>query len=518
MAMALAIDTNHMLQHCIPYNEPLRMGRSRGRYELHKLHAYATAWSTSLHNSSAMPAFELTTATPATQAALDWQADQDDVLDDLEVFHHLKHMATTYSFPEAPYDDGAMGASCTTLVASVQSPIFNLRAQGRPPNSFHRYSLRMIVFEYNYYVCNIFGYDFNGMDESGIGETNMHKVLPSDGDARRSCYNLLPWFLSPRIVWATTAENPAVLWHMQLDFVDLLSPIGQSSRSLGKRRRSLNPFHRVSSTGGDHTSRGLNHLPEAKRFKGVRYRPDRRTWVAEMRPPKSKNKVSFGDFKCQIQAARAVDAAYHYFHKIHHINFADSCEILTTKPAPAELSGEDMLRFVKEQAKWLASMAYSLPPTPTSALARAAVDVALVDPYEVFPESSRGFNAVTFRFRSFSEITPSSSSHTDKADDGISQPIPNFAAADHVGVVNEVEEGQSMFQWMLENAMVDPARSPVARKLSSSVQIIDELADWTDSCSRILPSFLNSPGSEQRMMSPGLDVLSMSPPATLYLW
>jgi hypothetical protein len=62
-------------------------------------------------------------------------------------------------------------------------------------------------------------------------------------------------------------------------------------------------------------------LPEAKRFKGVRFRDERNRWIAEMKPPRSKNKVSFGDFKSQTEAARAVDAAFFYYGKTEqHLN------------------------------------------------------------------------------------------------------------------------------------------------------------------------------------------------------
>lgn len=103
-----------------------------------------------------------------------------------------------------------------------------------------------------------------------------------------------------------------------------------------------------------------DRLSEEKQFKGVRYRPDRKKWVAEMKPPKHGNKVSFGEFKSQEQAARVVDAAFYYYQKPHFLNFPESTsEVLASKPMPAGVDEKEKLVFVKEQAKWLASMDHS---------------------------------------------------------------------------------------------------------------------------------------------------------------
>lgn len=97
------------------------------------------------------------------------------------------------------------------------------------------------------------------------------------------------------------------------------------------------------------------------KYKGVRFRADRKSWVAEMKPFKYKNKISFGDFKSREEAARAVDAAFFYYDKNKWRNFRDSPTFL--KPLPVPLSEEAKLKFVKEQARALASWALRLPST-----------------------------------------------------------------------------------------------------------------------------------------------------------
>ena len=98
-----------------------------------------------------------------------------------------------------------------------------------------------------------------------------------------------------------------------------------------------------------------------RKYKGVRFRADRKSWVAEMKPFKYKNKVSFGDFKSAMEAARAVDVAFYYYDKNKWRNFRDSPTFLP--PLPGSLNEEGKLKFVKEQARSLAFMALGLPST-----------------------------------------------------------------------------------------------------------------------------------------------------------
>lgn len=100
--------------------------------------------------------------------------------------------------------------------------------------------------------------------------------------------------------------------------------------------------------------------PQAK-YKGVRFRADRKSWVAEMKPFKYKNKVSFGDFKSAMEAARAVDAAFFYYDKNKWRNFCDSPAFLS--PLPGALTEEAKLKFVKEKARSMAFCALQLPST-----------------------------------------------------------------------------------------------------------------------------------------------------------
>lgn len=98
-----------------------------------------------------------------------------------------------------------------------------------------------------------------------------------------------------------------------------------------------------------------------RKYKGVRFRADRKSWVAEMKPFKYKNKVSFGDFKSAMEAARAVDAAFYYYDKNKWRNFRDSPEFLP--PLPGALDEEGKLKFVKEQARLLAFWTLLVPST-----------------------------------------------------------------------------------------------------------------------------------------------------------
>jgi hypothetical protein len=448
--MALAIDTRYLLEQWVPDQEDYLDAYvgSRGRFQLHRVCAYATI----VHNCST---FKRQRFDPdVQQSALNWQADPDDDLHEVEVFHHLKQLAATSSLvpPE-------QASTTTTLVASALSPTFLARVQD--PSAFHRYSVKMI------------------MEEKGNGHTYASKTSLSDVISSRrrlwACVN------DPKLVWASATERHdlSVVWHIQLDFVDLHSPVTDPDSTPGKRRRTLNAFQQVPSR--EDASRDL---PEAKRFNGVRFRPDRNRWVAEMKPPRSKNKVSFGDFKSQTEAARVVDVAFHYYGK--PLNFADTPQILSTQPSAAGLDEEATLKLVKEQARWLASRA---------AAASEHVETS---------ESSSICTAVTSRFRSFSEITLSSLScgGTDEADDGISQPSfvetmePSFTDE---GVVNE--EGQSVFlRGHVENATwVDPCDVLTSREYSSGTRT----------------TFVSSPGVEQpfRIQRTSMDFLILSPPA-----
>lgn len=378
----MEIDTEDLRERFVPRQEKfLKYGGTfpNERYQLQRVYILATV----LHNASkighVLPKFE---NCPRTQHALDWQADQETDLDEVEVYKSLKQMAATINFgPGISHNIGA-----TTLVASAPcahaESALSAQTERRPRPRFLRNSIRVsMLCSYSYSTRNGFNC---GMTDPTIVFSDRKK------DQLNSLLSPLQW--APKIVWPKGAERKPVLWHMQFDFVDLFTPIGQSSAScLGKRRRALNPFHQVSlpHEGEDY---GDYRAWEAKRFKGVRWRDNRRTYVAEMRPLKAKNKVSFGDFHSLTEAVRAVDAAYHYFHKDDHINFPDSRELLTRiSPEPPGLSAGDKLKFVKERAKWLASIAPT-PPCAGSSLGFGSLLETL--PQSVFNDNEERENAM----------------------------------------------------------------------------------------------------------------------------
>lgn len=66
-----------------------------------------------------------------------------------------------------------------------------------------------------------------------------------------------------------------------------------------------------------------------------------------MKPPKCKNKVSFGEFQSQTEAARVVDVAFHHYDK--QLNSADTPQILSKLQTSAGLNAEEKLKLVKKQ-------------------------------------------------------------------------------------------------------------------------------------------------------------------------
>ena len=308
---------------------------------------------------------------------------------------------------------------------SVQCPTYAARAQGRPSSSFYRHSLRTsTIRNHTSEVAHGCYFRLNQSDMSAVACNFRGKLTR----------------IRHPIVWSSDEEKTecVALWQLQLDFVDLQSRTPKLSWRPRKRRRTLNSFLQVSLRGEEATP-GVNHAPEAKRFKGVRYRHKRRTWTAEMKPPKNKNKVAFGEFRSQTQAARAVDAAFYYYGKTHLLNFKDTPRILSSRPAPAGLNEEDEVKFVKGQAKWLASMASTLPsstPSPSSTAPDAAPSP---NRFEI-SELPRGFRIPT--------PTILSSLRVEGADDGVcsgsndSEPSPMASPMAVTNVVNYPGEEQ----------------------------------------------------------------------------
>lgn len=452
--MALAIDAVPLARALIPRLQRY-LDQYTGRFQIHRVCAHATV----IHDSSAFRRLLVARESLAKQEALDWQADQGDDLDEAEVFHHLQNQAATSPLLLKTFSQTERTRSTTVLVASALSPSFSAATQGRPASSFHRHSLRCSFLKRNLVLSHAFAYS-----------SAIPKVFPNAGEHYAWVY-----FPEPdlKIVWENdTGYKPFVVWNLQLDVVDLFTRI--TTYNPGKRRRTaLNQFLSldVDSTPGN------GHLPERKRFKGVRCRHDRRTWVAEMKPYKGKSKVQFGEFKSQTQAARAVDAAFHHYGKPHLLNFPDSSpQILSARPGiVAGIDEEEKLRSVKEQAKWLASIA-STSTLPSMTNPRPSV------PSNESLQWSRVCSAVPSEFRSFSEITSSfSSGGADDADDGISQrqhPVPMFPC------------------------------SPCSTSAQSSLQITDGW-DAPEFSSGIFKNFVN-PCSQSCM-----EFLVLSPPAPM---
>lgn len=422
--MALGIDTKHMVEKWIPDHENHlddALGTS-GRLQMQRVYAHATV----IHDPAVMRRLSEARGRPLSrrkQAVLDWQPDEEDEQSEWEVFRHLHDLYETAS-------ERSAGFRATTT--SAESPSFAARAQGRAPSSFRRYSIKISMLRndrneaYGMYL---------------ITHTDLQKLFPN---ARHGSW--CKWGYEPKILCSNARHRCAVFWQLQIDFVDLLSRKTEAAPRLGKRRRTMDAFLRVESS-----SQGRVAVRE-KRFKGVRYRPERKAWVAEMKPPGSRNKASFGDFRSDTEAARAVDAAFHYYGKAEDVlNFADTPHILATRAAPAALDEEEKLRFVKEQAKWLAAMASTLPPSAFAA-ARATSSVVSMSA----PESSRGCTSDSLGFRSLPEVASSLS-----CGDGAFQPQPwvqphamvaDFAAA---GDMHGFSEGQGVLEWSVENAIAD---------------------------------------------------------------
>lgn len=207
------------------------------------------------------------------------------------------------------------------------------------------------------------------------GHTDFQKIIK---DHRRNL--TMNWGIrpGPNIVGIESLPKAGVFWCIQIDLVDLQSSRYHNAQHVGKRRRrSMDPFIRVESPRHEEAiAEGLNHAkdhrsqreqpPEAKRFRGVRYRPNRRTWVAEIKPPEARNKVSLGDFKSQLQAAHAADVAFHYYGKTNLLNFPGIVSLLP--PVPENLVNDvRKLEFVKKEVKRIASIGFTTSPSASGA-------------------------------------------------------------------------------------------------------------------------------------------------------
>lgn len=342
--MALGIDTRNLVEKWIPRLEQLlsRATFARDRYQVHRVYACATVLT---QDEAAIQ--DISTNTPSfsvTQRALDWQPQDDDELNEGDVYNHLVQMSG-YEF----------SARENSFLTNAESPTFAATAEGRPASAFQRCSFRLSTLEVYSSGCEYPGYH--------VGASTLQE--PDSATARKVPSEWWESMLDddgPELIWPLPGERSAVLWHVQVDLLDMLSP--RSGRH--RRRRKYGPFQQVTHAGYESPSSDDNPVSAAKRFNGVRYRRERKTFIAEMKIPKTKNKESFGDFKSAPEAARAVDAAYYYYNVREKVNFPDAAHILSSQPKPAQLTEKDMLKLVKERAKWLASHTPTLPSCPSS--------------------------------------------------------------------------------------------------------------------------------------------------------
>lgn len=170
-------------------------------------------------------------------------------------------------------------AGTTTLVASVEFP-------SSANCSFPRYSSKTITEHCRNGVssrrCCLHGL----LVDCGYGYCDLMKVVPSFPVGGIS-------LLAPRIVATNVRERyHSVVWHVQLDFLEVSGLSGCIiPSSMGRRSQTLKVFHQEALRCQGECLHGRRQGGDSKKFKGVRYRHDRHRWVAEMKPPKSKNKV-----------------------------------------------------------------------------------------------------------------------------------------------------------------------------------------------------------------------------------
>lgn len=302
-----------------------------------------------------------------TQESLDWQPDAErQSLGD--VYQHLQTMTSS--------GRDSSGRDCPKpdhfLLKEVESSFAT--------RSTYSHSFRLSSLE----VCNAekpMGYH--------IGATSLKK-LPGFERKEYEC-DLWSKFLfkyliekdddSPGIIWKGRIVPTAVVWQVQLDIVD--TQLGRRPRC-GSKRRLYGSLPQVPELPPPREKqRKAVQPPRVQKgnckseYKGVRYRQDRGTWMAETRLPaeeKMKNKVPFGEYKSDYKAARAVDAALYHYHKGSY-NFPDSPELLKTQPSLEGMKGEEKRKAVKEQAKWLADNAPHPSTSPPSSPVLTAVSV-----------------------------------------------------------------------------------------------------------------------------------------------
>jgi hypothetical protein len=438
-AMALAIDTKHLTEKFLPDQEEFFVRGTERNLQLQRVVVYTVVF---LHR-------RLGGTHSTGECCGNWLHDgQGDDKDPVEVLYELKQLAektTSFINPETPgyLSSRIPKVGTTVLVANAQSPSFTSPAEEDPPSSRHRFSVRMIMES----RCGI------------ILFTNLRDAIPNfpSGIISALDHNLDIKIRSPL---KTSGCYESFILYAQLDFVDLSSPSYFSTGPAGKRRRTLNHFHYVSWRGDREDGRSRETQDAvAKKFKGTKHRSNQKRWIAEMTPPGRGNKVHFGTFKTEYEAARVVDVAFHHYSK--ELNFPDTPQILFKQPTSEGLHGEEKLKLVKEQAQWMKARLPSLVSRDQSMpfAGEAGVVASVQNSFEI-PSTVDTSGLLSFSAISSSLIIRS----PDLADDGSSQPRPwaealmagsdladgketmeqNFDLADHAVVDNKSGDEQSM--------------------------------------------------------------------------
>ncbi|KAG0631997.1 hypothetical protein M758_1G296900 [Ceratodon purpureus] len=373
--MALAINTSDLVGRWIPQLEHVLSTATfaRNRYQVHKVYACAIVLSqqegTIGDVSVRTPSFSV------TQEALDWQADQDVEESDPDVFKHLMLMGDAPSTSGSSTDELYSRLNAQPYAVSAESPTFAARARGQPASAFARKSFRLSTLEVYGNACLYPGYH--------VGATSLDKLLV-ESEVQKVPREWWESFLddeSPELIWAHPGVQCAVLWQVQVDVLDMYTK--NFSQPGLRKRRLYGPCAQVSPVSKKQLLQEEFCKSEAERFNGVRYRPDRKRFIAETKVPNypKKNKVSFGDFMSAEAAARAIDAAFYHYGITDKVNFADSLQILSTQPKPDGLSVDEKLTLVKQHGHMLAELheqmlvsRASIPPsTPPSTPAVASL-------------------------------------------------------------------------------------------------------------------------------------------------
>lgn len=339
--MALSIDAKPLRDFYIPQLQrdlDTYAGGRKRRFQIYRVHVLADL----LPNRAATTINQLFHEERlkwARQEALQWQADPGDDLDEEEVFKHLKQQAET-----SPLVERAVSQSkckhVTTLITRLEVMLPQIVTENRNRPFFHRYCIR-------WSIISIWGNDLSMLDSA------IPPVFPNAPKRNRSWWP----YLELKIDGADYAvgRKPAVLWQLQFDFVDL-----QQTYCSSKRRR-INPFQQVPSA-------PVEKERQVKEYRGVRTRKDRKTqFIVAWKPPSSRNKVAFCAFKTHLEAALGADAVFHYYGRPNLLNFPEMTpQILSGFHLPPGLNEKDMIKFVQEKVKWLASKAPELRPSTTA--------------------------------------------------------------------------------------------------------------------------------------------------------